>query len=112
MRRTPSPPARRGRCVLVPGAPRDRREPHLGRHMGTRTRRRTTVALAILLSLTLAACRSDVTGIVLSPHDGQMQDFGTTTTVSGVIPASYPEGGVLKVQGVDTPYAPLASDPN
>src|SRR5690606_31118624 len=24
----------------------------------------------------------------------------------------YPEGGVLKVQGVETPYTPLASDPD
>src|SRR5690348_13518933 len=80
--------------------------------MGPRSRNKGMVALAIGLTVLLAACRADVTDLINSPRDGQMQDFGGTTTVSGVIPSEYPDGGTLKVQGVDTPYAPLASDPN
>jgi hypothetical protein len=80
--------------------------------MGPRARRRSLIGLAILLSVTLAACQSDVTGFVLSPADGHMGDFGATTTVSGVLQSSWPDGGVLRINGVETPYAPLASDPN
>ena len=80
--------------------------------MGTTTRRGATIALAFTLVVALAGCRSDVLDFVLTPRDGQMDDYGATTTVSGVIPSSYPDGGVLKVQGVETAYTPSSSDPN
>lgn len=84
----------------------------LGESVQKRTRQGATIALAFILAVTLAACRQDVTGVIIQPRDGQMQDFAATTTVNGVIPSEYEEGGVLKVQGVDVAYTPLGSDPN
>ena len=50
--------------------------------------------------------------MITSHRDGQMADFPSTITVSGVLPASNPVGGVLKVQGVVTPYADISVDPD
>ena len=80
--------------------------------MKVRSRRGATIALAFILAVTLAACREDVTGVIIQPRDGQMQEFAATTTVNGVIPSEYDEGGVLTVQGAVVPYTPLSSDPN
>jgi len=66
--------------------------------------------MAVVLVVVLAACRSDVTDLITNTSDGQMQDFGATTVVDGVIPSSYPEGGVLTVQGVVTAYTPSSSN--
>jgi hypothetical protein len=66
----------------------------------------------LVLVVVLASCKSDVTDLITNTRDGQMQDFGATTVVNGNIPASYPEGGTLRVQGVVTPFTPSSTDPN
>ena len=68
--------------------------------------------VASVLMLVLSGCRVDVTGLFTSHRDGQMADFPSTITVSGVIPAAFPVGGVLRVEGVETPYADIAVDPD
>lgn len=76
------------------------------------SRRKAINVFVALTALLLTSCRVDVTGLITSHRDGQMQTFGSSTTITGVLPADYPEGGVLKVQGVVTTYTPSAVDAN